>query len=386
MLSRISGWLRTPEPGLQRGFLVATALAVVIACLAGVVRYRAMQTLPMDWDELVYLRLGYVYATIIERGDWEQVPRVPFNREHPPLVKLAYGVRLAGEDRDPPIKPQPSGTPIPMELREEFQQARMLSVAAGTAQVYLVALLNPLAGLFLAVDSYHIRYTSEILLEAMPGFFAVFAVVLFGAAWRPTSHPKDPLRAGWLAASAVCLGLAVAGKYTYGLVALAIFPVLLARSIRLRSVALYVALALAVFFAANPWLWSDPWGAISQTASFHAAYSSDHARPWWHLLGLLSHFTYDDHHGEFFVAWPDQLLVVFAIVGLWRTLKRRPTWALWALLGIVFLITWPTKWAHYPLLALPAFAMCAAYGVSACAEGLRTLWQRRGHRPGAPAS
>ncbi|MFP8874955.1 MAG: hypothetical protein VCB42_10655 [Myxococcota bacterium] len=376
MLSRIAAWLRAPEPGFKRAFWAATALALAIACLAGVLRFRAMQTLPMDWDELVYLRVAYVYAQLIEHEEWGRIPQVPFNPEHPPLVKLAYGFAIAGLERNPPIKPQPTGTPIPAELHEEFHRARLLSVAAGTAQVYLVALLNPLAGLFLAIDGYHIRYTSEILLEAIPGFFAVLAVALFGISWRPRENGTRKLHGPLLWSSAVSLGLAVSGKYTYALVAFAILPFLIARAGRWRVALGYVALALLVFFATNPALWLDPIAGISKTFSFHARYSGEYARAWWHPLALMTHLVHDDHHAAYFSAWPDRLLLVFAAIGVVRTARLRPTWLLWALLGMAFLLAWPTKWAHYPLLALPAFAMCAGYGLAWCAERLLATWRR----------
>ena len=376
MLSRIAAWLRAPEPGFKRGFLAAAVLALVIASLAGVLRFRAMQTLPMDWDELVYLRVAYVYAQLIEREQWAGIPQVPFNPEHPPLVKLAYGVAITSLDRDPPIRPQATGTRIPAELREEFRRARLLSVAAGTAQVYLVALLNPLAGLFLAIDSYHIRYTSEIMLEAIPGFFAVLAIVLFGASWRPRERGTRKLDAAYLYSSAVSIGLAVSGKYTYALVALAILPFLLARAGRWRVSVSYIALAFLVFFATNPALWLDPLSGMADTFSFHARFSGENARAWWHPLALMAHTVHDDHHAAYFAAWPDRLLLLFAAVGIVRTARHRPTWLVWALLGVAFLVTWPTKWAHYPLLALPALAMCAGYGLAWCAETLAATWRR----------
>ena len=379
MLSKIASWLRAPEPGFHRGVLFAAGIAFAIALLAGALRYRAMEVLPMDWDELVYLRVAYVYAHVLEEGDWERISEVPFNPEHPPLVKLAYGLAIAGLDRDPPIPPQPTGTPIPVELREEFRSARLLSVAAGTAQVFMVALINPFAGVFLALDSYHIRYTSEIMLEAIPGFFAVLAVVLFSVAWRRGQSGGLQAQRFLLMASAVSLGLATSGKYIYALVALAMVLPLVARARGFWTPAGYITLSLATFFASNPSLWSDPASAIAGVLSFHANYSADNAQPWWHSVALLAHVSYDDHHARFFTAWPDRLLLIFGALGVARTARQRPVWFLWAILGMLFLIAWPTKWAHYPLVALPAFAMCAGYGVQGVAGWIRTRWIRLPH-------
>ncbi len=47
-----------------------------------------------------------------------------------------------------------------------------------------------------------------------------------------------------------------------------------------------------------------------------------------------------------------------------RTARLRPIWFVWALVAVAFLLLWPTKWAHYQLLATPPLAMCAAYGVA----------------------
>ena len=46
---------------------------------------------------------------------------------------------------------------------------RMISALLGAAAVFLLCLIHPLAGLFLALDTFGIKYTSVIYLEALPG-------------------------------------------------------------------------------------------------------------------------------------------------------------------------------------------------------------------------
>ena len=368
--------MRTPEPAFLRGWGLSIALALGVALLAAGLRFDAADRLPLDWDEYVTLRAAYVYAGHFETGRFESIPGVRINNEHPPAAKIAYGLRLQGLER-PPIPPfVRGGQPVPEALRENVRALRRTAAVAGAAEAGALALLQPGAGLWMAVQSYHTRYTAEILLEAAAGFFAVWAVVLFSLAWQPRAPCQDAeLRWLPLLLSAAALGLAAASKYMYGLPAVFLLPFLLARAPRAGPTAAFVAVGAATFIAAHPGLWSQPWRLITPALTFHREFAAEYSGAWWHPLALMGHISYDDSHGSLFEFGSilDRGFLFFAVLGLPRTAARQPVWFAWALVSVIFLLVWPTKWAHYQLLAIPPLAMCASSGAGTLFARLRSL-------------
>jgi 4-amino-4-deoxy-L-arabinose transferase-like glycosyltransferase len=310
---------------------------------------------------------------MIEAGDWSGIPEFRFNREHPPLAKLMYASLFAGRDRDLLGRPA-IGEPIPETLRDEFRRARRFAAVTGAVQVGLVSLVHPVAGLFLAFNSYHTRYTSEALLDGPAGVFAILSMIAFGFSWRGSGDARPTLKAPALVLSAVALGLAVGCKYTYGLVGPVMWLFLVARAGRVGPVLWFPAISVLTFAVVDPALWSDSLQHASDTFSFHSNFAEQHGRAWWHLLALATHALHDGDHAQHFVHLPDRLLCGFALLGVVRAAKRQPVWFAWAIAGTAFIVFWPTKWAHYQLLALPALAMCAAFGVETAASLVRSAW------------
>ena len=56
-------------------------LILGIIVLAGYLRWRAVQQLPVDYDEDDYLRAGQQYSTAFQRGDW--MARCMRSESHP---------------------------------------------------------------------------------------------------------------------------------------------------------------------------------------------------------------------------------------------------------------------------------------------------------------
>jgi hypothetical protein len=82
--------------------------------------------------------------------------------------------------------PQRSTSAAPATSLPEphFRVARLTAAAIGTLQVFALVLLNPLAGLFLAIHTWQIKYTSQITLEPLPSL--VSTVWLSGSVpWHP---------------------------------------------------------------------------------------------------------------------------------------------------------------------------------------------------------
>jgi len=367
--------------------ILAVALLAVLA--ASWQRARAVERLPPDYDELVYLPIAYRYAEMMDAGRWSDVSAYRENFEHPPQVKLLYAMELrATRAPEPDWKSLRVGRPLPEPAVPAFRATRWLSAVAGILQVALLGLIHPLGALLLAFDPYHAKYTSQAYLEGIPGFFAILAVFAFERSRRMTSGPEQPFRLPWLAFSGVLLGLAAAGKYPYGMVVgLAFLPflVLHARA-HVKPWATLVLSSLLAFFVAHPALWSAPLDNLWASITFHWGYShSPHVvragLPWYQPLYNLTHAEpLRWHKGVFATGLNAWVLLPLAAVGAPATVRQRPVWAAWAGVGLVFLFLWPTKWPQYLLLILPPLCICAGRGVSTlgllAVSGFRRLTAR----------
>ncbi|MDQ3266209.1 MAG: hypothetical protein M3Y59_21595 [Myxococcota bacterium] len=350
------------------------AVFAVALVLGGWQRAAAVERLPPDFDELIYLPAAFHYRQLAGEGSWAQLAGYRENLEHPPLVKLMFAGTLAATDAPvPDWKQVQVGRPTPEGAVPAFAATRWLSWAFGMGQLVAVGLVHPAGALGLAVSSYHAKYTAQAYLEAVPGLFALLAVLLFERAFRRRSEEerRRPVRVGWLLGSAVLLGLATAGKYPYGLVvslALAPFVLLWGRG-HLRWLAAFAAVAVVAFFLADPFLWPQPLARLGESVGFHLDYSqSEHVKksalPWWQPVYWLTRSEpYKWHAGLFFTPLADWTLLPLALAGLGRALRVRPVFASWMILGMIFLFLWPTKWPQYILLVLPAIAVCAGIGV-----------------------
>ncbi|WP_257453933.1 hypothetical protein [Archangium lipolyticum] len=352
--------------------LVLLLLAVLAATWQ---RARAVERLPPDFDEVIYLPIAYRYAGMLSGGQWSEVAGYRENFEHPPLVKLLFASELlAAGTPEPDWKTVRVGRPIPEPARPTFRLTRWLSGVTGILQVALTGLVHPVGALLLAFDSYHAKYTSQAYLEGVPGLFAILAVLAFERARRGHAVPgrESPFRDGPLALSGVLLGLAAAGKYPYAMVVgLAFLPFLVREGrARGRVWAAFALPALATFLLAQPALWPNPPVRLWESLTFHWHYSrGEHvvrsALPWYQPLYHLTHATPTQWHAGVFATGATQwVLLPLAVIGARATLRQRPVWAAWAGVGLVFLVLWPTKWAQYLLLVLPPLSVCAGMGVS----------------------
>lgn len=364
-----------------------------MAALALGLRLHAVSTLPIDYDEDDYLRAAQEYAGALQAGDLSQLTQQNYRPEHPPLMKLAFGLAIA------PLPPAPlvpdrgtESAPAAALPQPHLRVARDVSVAFAVIQVAALALLNPLAGALLAIHTFHIKYTSQVMLEALPSATALLCVLLYARSRRRSR--------GWLAASAVMLGLTASAKYLYCVAGAAVAldwlaaarpareelarPRVLARW--LGPIAAWGALALAVFFATDPYLWPDPIARLRDSVFFHGDYAQSEAvaragyPPWQPLVWLMQSVPW--HRGTFAVSL-DVAITLCAAAGaavLWR---RQRVHALWLGLALAFLLIWPTKWPQYILILVAPLTLAAAAGVGALAAAVgRGL--RKATRPGLP--
>jgi ABC-type sugar transport system permease subunit len=353
----MSAWYHKFKPW----FRIASIIVVILIALG--LRLRAVDLLPIDYDEDDYLLAGQHYAKAIVEGEWGELIRYDYNLEHPPLAKLAYGVVLSRLPQVPEVPQKPtSASPAKSLPQPQFRAARLTSAAFGVLEVLVAALLSPLAGLFLAIHTFTIKYTSQVYLEALPSLTSAIAVLAY-------TRSKGKWN-GWLVLSAAALGLTVASKYIYCVAGIAIVAHWLWQLARLRKsergpIIAWGLVALAVFFVADPFLWPDPLGHLKASLLFNTAYSqSEHVQraglPLWQPLVWLAQSV--PWHPGVFVISLDIFITILAGLGLKRLWQRHSVFAVWLVVALVFLFLWPTKWPQYILVLTVPLALAAAEG------------------------
>jgi ABC-type sugar transport system permease subunit len=350
------------------------SLLVVVLVVTGVsfyLRFLAVDKLPIDYDEDDYLGAAIHYAQAIRERNLAEIVNYDYNYEHPPLTKLAYGLAILPLAPAEPVAEQPASAPIVSSLPEpHFQVARTLSAIFGGLAVLALAILDPLAGFFLAISTWQIKYTSQIMLEPLPALTSLLAVFFYlksGRRWNI-----------WLFLSAASFGLTAASKYPYAVVGIAIVVHWLweqqpegwqrDRSLLLRWLAppfLWGVMAITIFFIANPRLWSDPFNRLWSTLSFHGTYAqSDWVQqagfpPWQPLVWLFQSVPW--HPGVFLLS-VDVFITLLALLGFRRLWEKQRVFALWLVIALGFLLVWPTKWPQYILILTAPLSISAAQG------------------------
>lgn len=368
---------------------------LLVVALALYTRMRAVSLLPIDFDEDDYLSASQYYAEAFRQGDWQAVIDYRFNYEHPPLSKLAYGLVLLRlpevarivEPTDPNIPPAAT-LPQP-----HLRQTRSLSALFGVLETLAVAVLNPVAGFFLAFNTWHIKYTSQVMLEPLPALTSALAVIFYTFASRRRLDWRNP----WLIGSAVMLGLTAASKYMYCVVGIAILVdwwwIERAEKGKVDGAAwrrlvlpvlVWGVLAVLVFFAADPYLWHDPISRLKESVLYHGGYAmSEHVAqagyvPWQPLVWLIMPVPW---HPGVFVLPMDMFVFFLALFGLKRLWEQQRVFALWFGLGLLFLLLWPTKWPQYILMLSAPVCLAAAQGFNAVIGEPAARWFHRFRMP-----
>jgi hypothetical protein len=339
-------------------------LVTLIGLVAAFLRCQAAVRLPVDKDERVYLSAAFRYRDMMSQGTWNEIPRFHENMEHPPFVKLVYATDLMlWNTKEPQWDSVRVGQPIPPDDRAAFYGPRVISAAGSTLQVFVVALVHPIAGLVLAFDTYHIKYGAEAYLEGVPGLMMVLAVFLVEIGRPRTSRSVS------FVPSAIALGLAAAGKYIYGIAGIVIVPFVLYRTRSLRPALLYCVIALSVFVMADPFIWSNPYSRLLESLTSHWRIAhggrvASLAMPWYSpIVHLVRSEPMQWHDGVFYTRLADVLILPLSLIGLRRARHERPIWVAWAGVGLLFLLIWPAKMQQYILLVLPPLAVCAGIGI-----------------------
>jgi ABC-type sugar transport system permease subunit len=375
---------------LKRLLFIIAAFTVALIALS--VRLAAVDRLPIDYDEDDYMRAGQIYATGIQQGDWGVFTRENYRTEHPPLTKIVNGLIMVGLPPAPEIPDRPTSADPAQQLPQpHLDNVRTSHAIFGTLEVLVLSLINPLAGLLLAIHTWTIKYTSQVMLEALPALTSLLVVVFY-------LKSKGKFNA-WSLLSAIMLGLTAASKYPYTMVGAAVVIHWLWESWPgrsdddtrsnwqwLRPIFTWGVIALIVFFLADPYLWPDPINRLRDSIGYHSRYATTAAEveeanfPIWQPMVWLAQSV--PWSPDVFPAPLDALILLFAVLGLKRLWQRHRVFALWLIILFVFLLFWPTKWPQYVLMLTAPLALSAV-------EGLRVIiweplgrWVRRARSDG----
>ncbi len=378
----------------MRKRLLAALVAIVVAIAAFGIRLYAIERLPVDYDEDDYLRAAQLMADGLRTGDLGILLRSNYRPEHPPLQKIAFALAVLPLGPHPEIADAATSAAPSRSLPGDMVGAARISAALfAAAQAGALAIVNPLAAIAVAVNSYHVKYTSQVMLESLPSLTSILSV-LAHLAWARGGKRRWL----WLGLSAAALGITAASKYMYCIAGLAVLADALGRAIgqarsqprreALRAMARALtpllgwgALAGLVFFAADPYLWPSPAGRLADSILYHGAYASGadvqnaNFPPWQPLVWLSGSVAWDR---SAFLLSLDLAITLLALAGLGRLWRRQRVYAWWLLFGLGFLLVWNTKWPQYILLVTAPMAVAAAEGLrSVVIEPLRARWAER---------
>jgi hypothetical protein len=337
---------------MKKFFYSRRGVILIVVLLALILRLWAAFRLPVDYDEPVYMQNAFDYAQAIRAGDLNGVIDYAEVNEHPPLVKLLYSLTI-----------------LPLSQRAGWSDAllfsRLVSVVFGTLAVAVVALIDPVAGGLMAIQTTMVKYSSQAYLDAFP-LFASLAALL---AMLKSTSSRD--RLVWFSAAA--FGLAMAGKYSY-------FPILIVilylyfweKKYPWRNLLPYAGVVVLTFLIFDPYLWRDPLARLMDSALFHTQYAqSAHVQqinyPWYQPVLWVASSNPFKWHPEVFIYNPaegifsiDAIIFMLALIALPREWRQRRWVVVWIASSMLFLLLWPTKWPQYTLVVIPAFCLAAS--------------------------
>ena len=340
--------------------------------IAWALRWHAVNRLPVDYDEDDYLRAAQQNATLIRAGNWGGFLNTNYRPEHPPLEKIVYGVSILSAPQEPLIPDLPTSAPPNAALpRDLLHPARTASAVLGTIEVAVLALVNPLAALFLGIHAFTIKYTSQVMLESLPALTSLLAVVCYMRWKRKRTRKID----GWLVTSAAFLGLTAASKYLYCVAGVAILVDWILEAIQAKRLGKSILtmlcwglVAVLIFLIFDPYLWPNPIARLQESILNNVSYSSNSIEvqkagyPFWQPFVWLSMSPYIWHPQAFYFAIDPLIsaLAVFGLPGIW---KKQRVYLLWFTTSLLFLLLWPTKWPQYIITLTAPLSLLAAEGI-----------------------
>lgn len=371
-----------------RTLLHVLMVALVFAIAFGLRTYAAGK-LSIDYDEDDYLRAGQEFAHLMRTSDWRGFLDTNYRPEHPQLAKIMFGFSIVNLPEQPLVEDVPiTADPAKYLPPDLLKPSRTMSSWWGALTAALLALLNPLGGLILAVHSFTIKYTSQVMLDGFASLMSTSTAVLYYFSKRKQGKTKKNL----LVLSAIFLGLSASSKYLHSAVGFAILIdwFITARESGevkkyFKNAFLWGLLSLVTFFIANPFYWPDPIGRIQTTLDAVRATTTNPnvtnaGYPIWQQLVHLSTAVPVQWNPQGFVFRLDGFIFLFAIFGLVNTWKKDRFIAIWLFVDLFLLLIWRTRWAQYILVATAPLSFVAAEGIKAAWTSLAEWWRTRHER------
>lgn len=313
----------------------------------------------VDWDEDDYLSPARAFRELLDKGDFAEIPNVEQNREHPPLVKLLYSVTLDEEELEeiPLVTYRSRKSPLPPD---SLRNSRWQSVTFGGLSLLVVSLMNPIAGVALAVTPIHVHFTSVAYLEALPVLCTALMAYFY---LKSQFHHKRR----YLVLSAFFFGLAVACKYPYAWSGGALMlHALVYRHAKFQEMIVWGLLAIVIFFIFNPYLWPNPPERLRYQFTYHEDYAENqiethsYTNPFEQLTRPNNYLLKEIRHP----LWRGVAIMIFffAAVGAIVSLRQKSYFGWWLVIGLVFLMVWPTQWIQHKMTIMIPYSMCAAAG------------------------
>jgi 4-amino-4-deoxy-L-arabinose transferase-like glycosyltransferase len=198
-----------------------------------------------------------------------------------------------------------------------------------------------------AIHTFTIKYTSQAMLDGLAALLSLCTVLAY-------RQYKKRERLGWLIASAFLLGLAADTKFLHGTVGFAILldwlytrreaiRDRLERARILRSILLWGLAAVAIFFAANPYLWPNPVARLQTLAaiSYRPQVLTSNAAFAWQPLTFLSMSVLHEQNFAF-------ILLADTFIFFWpcrfrADVEKESAFGFWLVLELIVLLVWRTS-------------------------------------------
>jgi hypothetical protein len=375
---------------IMRGILVICIIIVAVG-----VRLKAAEALYIDFDEPVYLKAAIEYAGYMRTGNFKMLAWSETNYEHPPLYKILYGIVILPEPQLDKLSKADFMILTPMRdapAIEYGMAGRYLSIFFGTIAIAVLSVINPVAGFLLSINTFSVKFTSQLYLEALPMLTSFLAVLCYLGFYFSSQRPATGRKKKFifLILSSIFLGVTAASKLIYCAAGLAIIVhaliSLFKKQLSKNDFFLlfgWGVLSLLVFFTFNPYLWPHPYTRLMKTLTFHMNYHTNPsvanaAYPFWQpirwLFNPLSFF--DPRPRSAFLFRLDPLIFILAVIGLYRSYRRQLMYLVWFVVSLLVLLLWSTKWPQYVLILLIPYSMLAAQGVVTLYEFGRTYWTK----------
>jgi hypothetical protein len=296
---------------------------------------------------------------------------------------------------------------FPYDLR--VQVLRYVSVIFGVLQVLVMACIHPVAGILLAVQSFAVRYTSVIYLEAVPMLFSLLSIWAFSKSIRLGFSGRKALY--WSLVSSIALGITAASKYIYAIVGLtclvyAIGLIIYHRKFKMvKNIILWCGTSLFIFFICDPYLWPSPIERLVSSVQFSQSYSVRrqfvYYFPFWQSLNWLSQSfsSQNGFHGFYHYGFSaekirelsptirkmgeiikaDTWIFIAAVLGLPILYKKQPLYFWWLIFSFTFLFIWKVKWPQYVCILLAPWCFSAAYTLEYLWGLIRSIVNRLAH-------